>query len=162
MNFRAKLIGSIAALWHDNGAVSDCFSGRRGDVDRIVGGRRYGRRRGRSRKTRIRRYICPRRRRAHEDVAEELKDVENTVVTITQAGTYRVSGSMTDAQIAVAAGEQDGVEIILDGADITCRTAPAILVYSAYEPAEAGEAGVKITLADGSGKRADRFAYPRH
>lgn len=86
----------------------------------------------------------------HEDITEELKDVENTVITITEAGTYRISGSMTDAQIAVEAGENDSVELILDGVDITCRTAPAILVYSAYEPAEAGNAGVTLTLADGS------------
>ena len=86
----------------------------------------------------------------HEDVAEELKDVENTVVTITKAGTYRVSGTAADAQIAVRAGESDSVALILDNVDITCRTAPAILVYSAFEPETVGEAGVTITLAEGS------------
>lgn len=86
----------------------------------------------------------------HEDVAEEFKDVENTVVTITKAGTYRVSGTAADAQIAVRAGESDSVALILDNVDITCRTAPAILVYSAFEPETVGEAGVTITLAEGS------------
>ena len=86
----------------------------------------------------------------HEDVAEELQGLENTVINITDAGTYRISGTMTDAQIAVSAEEEDLVTLILDGVDITCRTAPAILVYSAYEPETVGEAGVTITLADGA------------
>ena len=86
----------------------------------------------------------------HEDVAEDLKDLENTVVMITQAGTYRISGTITDAQIVVEAGESDSVTLILDGVDITCRTAPAILIQKAYEPAVAGEAGVVITLAPDS------------
>ena len=149
MNFRAKLIGSIAALCMitalcptvlaADAETSIVLSEEGVTVDGAAISENADSAVYMSKKT-----------ETHEDVAEELKDVENTVVTITQAGTYRVSGSMTDAQIAVAAGEQDGVEIILDGADITCRTAPVILVYSAYEPAEAGEAGVKITLADGS------------
>lgn len=86
----------------------------------------------------------------HEDVAEDLKDLENTVITITKSGTYRISGTMIDAQIAVKAGEDDRVTLILDGANITCRTAPAILVYSALEPATVGEAGVTMTLAEGT------------
>ena len=86
----------------------------------------------------------------HEDVVEELKDVENTVITITEAGTYRISGTATDAQIAVKADESNSVTLILDGVDITCRTAPAIIVYSALEPETVGEAGVTISLAEGS------------
>ncbi len=86
----------------------------------------------------------------HADVAQELKDVKNKVVTITKPGTYRFSGKISDAQIAVAAGEDDSVNIVFDGVDITCRTAPAVLVRSAYEPAEPGKAGVTLTLADGS------------
>ncbi len=86
----------------------------------------------------------------HEDVAAELADVVNSVITIAAAGTYRISGTMSDAQIAVRAGESDRVDIILDGMDITCRTAPAILVDTAYETGTVGEAGVTLTLAEGS------------
>ena len=86
----------------------------------------------------------------HSDVSEELKDTENTIINITKAGTYRISGTITDAQIAVKAGESDNVNLILDGVDITCRTAPAIIVHSAIEPETIGEAGVTITLAEGS------------
>ena len=86
----------------------------------------------------------------HEDVPKDLKDLENRVVTITAAGVYRFSGTAADVQIAVKAGGQDDVRLILDGVNITCRTAPAIAVYSARDPRTAGEYGVTIELADGS------------
>ena len=64
----------------------------------------------------------------HEDVPEELKDLQNRVVTITDAGTYVFSGTATDVQIAVAAEDSDEVRVVLNGVDITCRTAAAIQV----------------------------------
>ncbi len=90
------------------------------------------------------------RTETHEDVPEELASVSNRVITITEAGVYRFSGTATDAQIAVKAGSDDNVRIILDGIDITCRTAPGIAVFSAHDPREAGKYGVTIELADGS------------
>ena len=86
----------------------------------------------------------------HEDVPEELKTLENNVVVITQAGSYRISGTAADTQILVRAGSEDKVRLILDGADITCRTAPAIAIESACDARIAGEYGVTIELADGS------------
>ncbi len=86
----------------------------------------------------------------HEDVPEELKNLENRVVVIADAGTYRISGTAEDAQIAVRAGDTDDVRLILDGVNITCRTAPAIAVLSARDPRIAGEYGVTIELAEGS------------
>lgn len=86
----------------------------------------------------------------HEEVQKELEGVSNRVITITQAGVYRISGTAQDAQIAVRAGETDAVRIILDGVDISCRTAPAIVIYSAQDPRAAGEYGVTIELAAGS------------
>ena len=67
----------------------------------------------------------------HEDVPEALKDVENRVVTITDGGVYRFSGTAADLQIAVKAAADDEVRLILDNVDVTCRTASAIAVYSA-------------------------------
>ena len=86
----------------------------------------------------------------HEDVPEELKDLQNRVVTITDAGTYVFSGTATDVQIAVAAEETDEVRVVLNGVDITCRTAAAIQVYTAADPRTEGEYGVTIELAEGS------------
>ena len=86
----------------------------------------------------------------HSDVPEELKDLQNRVITITDAGTYRFSGKATDVQIAVAAEESDEVRVVLNDVDITCRTAAAIQVYTAADPRTEGEYGVTIELAEGS------------
>lgn len=89
----------------------------------------------------------------HGDVPAELAGLENRVVTITETGVYRISGTAADVQIAVRAGADDDVRLILDGADITCRTSAAIAVYSARDPRTAGEYAVTIELAEGSENR---------
>lgn len=86
----------------------------------------------------------------HEDVPAALAGIENRVVTITEAGVYRITGAAGDTQIAVKAGKDDKVRLILDGADITCSTAPAIAIYSAADPKTPGEYGVTIELAQDS------------
>ena len=48
------------------------------------------------------------------------------VITISAAGTYVVSGILTDGQIVVDATGDDRVHLILNGADITNRTGAAI------------------------------------
>ena len=97
----------------------------------------------------------------------EEEAAENTVVTITAPGTYRVTGSMSRGQIAVDLGEESRedasavVNLILDQADITCSVAPAIVVYNAYEcgsddtetavkDVDTALAGFQLILADGS------------
>lgn len=101
----------------------------------------------------------------------------HTVVTIREPGTYRVSGTLSAGQLAVDLG--DGakrdrsavVTLVLDGVDITCTVAPAVIFYRVYECDEAwvaydeGEtedydllptdvdtsaAGANVVLADGS------------
>ena len=63
----------------------------------------------------------------------------HTVVTITQPGTYRLSGSLSQGQIAVDLGEeakddpQAVVTLILDNVDVTCTVAPALIFYNVYE-----------------------------
>lgn len=86
----------------------------------------------------------------HKDVPADLKDLSNAVVTIAAAGIYRITGTAADTQIAVRAGSEDAVTLILDGIDITCRTAPAIAVFTAKDPRVAGEYAVKLVLAEGS------------
>ena len=86
----------------------------------------------------------------HEDVPAELKQLANRVITITKPGTYRISGTATDAQIVVRAGENDSVRLILDGVDITCRTSSAIVGEKAYDPRMPGQYGLTIELAEGS------------
>jgi len=80
----------------------------------------------------------------------------NTVVTITQPGTYVLSGKLTAGQIAVDLGEdakenpKAKVELVLNGVDITCNVAPAVIFYNVYETNSTEEAGAAVTLADGS------------
>lgn len=54
---------------------------------------------------------------------------KHTVVTITEPGTYRLCGKLSYGQILIDVGkkESDKVTLILDGLDINCSVAPAIL-----------------------------------
>ena len=102
-----------------------------------------------------------------DDVHSEEEAAEHTVVTITKAGTYRVSGTLSKGQIAIDLGEDSRddesavVNLILDNADITCTVASGIVVYNAYEcgsddteaatkDVDTTNAGVHIILADDS------------
>jgi len=87
---------------------------------------------------------------SHEDVPDELKTLQNRIIVITAAGNYRFSGKISDAQIAVRAGKTDKVRVILDGVNLSCCTAPAIIGESALDPRTPGEYGLTIELADGS------------
>ena len=63
----------------------------------------------------------------------------HTVVNITLPGAYRLSGKLSAGQIRIDLGKNADedpnavVELILDGADITCTVAPAILFQNVYE-----------------------------
>lgn len=48
--------------------------------------------------------------------------VEGSTITITAEGVYLLSGTLTDGQIVVNAGETDKVQLVLKGADITSST----------------------------------------
>ena len=107
---------------------------------------------------------------SEEDEHSEEEAAEHTVVTITQPGTYRVSGTLSKGQIAVDLGEEADedpeaiVTLILDQADITCTVAPCIVVYHAYEcgsdeeadatkDVDTSAAGFRLILADDSENR---------
>ena len=45
------------------------------------------------------------------------------------------------------------VELVLDGADITCTAAPAVIFYNVWESQSTEQAGAIVTLADGSVNR---------
>ena len=102
---------------------------------------------------------------ADEHSAEEAD--AHLVVTIREAGTYRVSGELTQGQLAVDLGEEAEddpsavVTVILDGADVICTVAPAFMVYHVYECGSSDEetasptvdtsaAGINVIIADGS------------
>lgn len=88
----------------------------------------------------------------------------HTVVNITEPGEYYLTGTLSAGQIFVNVGEDetDKVTLILDGVDITCTVAPAVMFYEVYEcdadaseenathEADTADAGAKVIIADGS------------
>ena len=111
---------------------------------------------------------------ADEHTAQEAQ--AHTVVTIRQPGTYRISGTLTAGQLAIDLGEgaktdpEAVVTLILDGVDLTCTVAPAVIFYNVYEcdtdwvsyeqgknedyqalsTVDTSQAGARVVLADGS------------
>jgi len=57
--------------------------------------------------------------------------IRGSTVTVTQAGTYRISGELSDGQIVVDADESAKVKLILDGADISKNGSAAVYAVSA-------------------------------
>ena len=75
------------------------------------------------------------------------------VLTIKQAGTFVLSGTLTDGQILVDASKNDVVRLVLNGVSIHNETAPAV-----YAPQSDK---VVLILADGTQNSiSDGFGYP--
>ena len=102
---------------------------------------------------------------ADEHTAEEAE--AHTVVHVTQPGTYALSGTLSAGQIAVDLGEDAEEDpaavatLILNGVDITCTVAPAVIFYNVYECGSTDEdtasetvdtsaAGANVLIADGT------------
>lgn len=92
----------------------------------------------------------------------------HTVVNISEAGTYRISGKLSKGQIRIDLGEEATedqnaeVTLILDNVELNCSVAPAILFLNVYEcdhdwseenasfDVDTEDAGANLILADGS------------
>ena len=74
--------------------------------------------------------------------AKYLAVADGETVTITEAGVYVLSGSVKNACVVVEAGDDDKVQLVLDGLTITNEDRPCILVESADK--------VFLTSAEGS------------
>ena len=102
-----------------------------------------------------------------EDEHSQSEADAHMVVHITKPGTYVLSGKLSLGQIAVDLGEgaEDNPEavvtLILNGVDITCDVAPAVIFYNVYECGFAEEesatkdvdtknAGANVIIADGT------------
>lgn len=68
--------------------------------------------------------------------------IEDGVVTIKAAGVYVLSGTLTDETIVVDAGDDDKVQLVLDGVSITAADYAAIYAKNANK--------VFVTLAEGT------------
>ena len=92
----------------------------------------------------------------------------HTVLHITRPGTYVLSGKWSAGQVAVEIedGKKDPdavVTLVLNGVDITCAVAPAVIFYNVYECSSDDEddatmdvdlsnAGANVVIADGTVK----------
>ena len=91
----------------------------------------------------------------------------HTVVHITAPGKYLLSGKLSSGQIAVDLGEEAEdnpeavVTLILNGVDVNCTVAPAVIFYNVYECSDSNEenatkdvntenAGANVIIADGT------------
>ena len=68
--------------------------------------------------------------------------IEDGVVTIKAAGVYVLSGTLTDGTIVVDAGDDDKIQLVLDGVSITAADYAAIYAKNADK--------VFVTLAEGA------------
>ena len=75
-------------------------------------------------------------------VSGEGASVVGSTVNITAAGTYVLSGSLSDGRVVVSAKDDDKVQIVLEGANVTSSTGTALYVKNADK--------VFLTLAEGS------------
>ena len=75
--------------------------------------------------------------------------ISGNTVTITDEGTYILSGSLSDGMVIVAAEDTDKVQIVLDGVDITSSASAAIYVRSADKVFLTTAAGSENTLTNG-------------
>jgi hypothetical protein len=76
--------------------------------------------------------------------------VSGVKATITAAGTYVVSGTLSDGQIIVDAGDKAVVRLVLNGADITCSTSAPIYVKNAEKAIVILADGTTNKIADGT------------
>ncbi|MFZ2756827.1 MAG: carbohydrate-binding domain-containing protein, partial [Atopobiaceae bacterium] len=91
--------------------------------------------------------------------------ISGNVITISKGGTYVVTGSLTDGQIVVDAGDSDKVQIVLEGVTITNSALPAVYVKSAdktfltVEGGQASSLATTGTIAQASDDKADATVF---
>lgn len=83
-------------------------------------------------------------------VSESGAVAEGSTVTISAAGTYIVSGNLTDGSITVTTSEDDKVQIVLNGVKIASSSGPAIDIQSADKCFITLAEGTQNSLSDGS------------
>lgn len=74
--------------------------------------------------------------------------VKGDVVTISQAGTYVLSGSLSDGEVNVNSAGEGKVKLVLDGADIASATTSPVVITAADEAVVILADGSKNTLSD--------------
>ena len=90
--------------------------------------------------------------------------VEGTTLTISHSGSYYIEGTLDDGQICVnipdEAADPDTVKLFLNGASITGKSAPAILVSNSENTSVNIVDGTENTLSDGDTAYVDAAGTP--
>ncbi len=76
--------------------------------------------------------------------------VEGAQVTVTGGGTYLIVGAL-EGQLAVDAGDEDKVQLVLAGVDIRNETGPALFIENADKCFVTLAEGTENALSDGAG-----------
>ena len=77
-------------------------------------------------------------------------NVEGTTATITQAGTYSLSGSLTDGQIVVDTKDEEVVRLLFNEVDISNAASSAVVVSNAEKVVIILEDGTRNQVSDAS------------
>lgn len=75
--------------------------------------------------------------------------ISGSTVTITDEGTYIISGTLDDGMIMINAEDTDKIQLVLDGAQITSSTSAAIYVLEADKVFITTASGSENTLSNG-------------
>lgn len=81
--------------------------------------------------------------------ASDAVRISGSTVTITEEGSYVLSGTLSDGSIVVQAEDTDKVQLVLDGVDITSATSAAIYVLEADKVFITTVSGTENVLANG-------------
>lgn len=79
---------------------------------------------------------------SYSEADAEKITLDGSDVSITDEGTYIISGTMTDGQIIVETADDEKVQLVLDGVDLACSDNAPVYIKESDK--------VFITLADGS------------
>lgn len=80
---------------------------------------------------------------------------KGNVVTISKAGTYVLSGSLSDGQVTVDTKDEGKVQVVLDGVDISSASTSPLFIAAADEAVVVLAGGTKNTLSDAAAASAD-------
>lgn len=84
------------------------------------------------------------------EVSGEGADSEGSILTISDEGTYVITGTLEDGQILVDAEDTDKVQIVLNGVSITCSDNAPIYIKSADKVYITLGGNTENTLTDGT------------
>lgn len=84
------------------------------------------------------------------DIAGRGAKLSGSTLTISNEGVYVLSGEFTDVSIVISAGDKEKVQLVLNGANITCSSSPAIYAENADKVFLTAAEGTENLVSDGT------------